>query len=336
MMMSTRKLFLAALGAASLLFATTAAHASDLTVRFAWYMPPHTAVADQGNAIAKKIEQLSHGSIKVETYPSGSLLKESTMASGLSNGTANMGVMAMHWWSKLEPSLGWDNIPFMVTDASTLLKKLHGKLGADVNKELNKHNVEVIGWGFYGYAMSYANNKHPIKVPSDLKGLRLRSEGDLNAKFLISQGATPVAMDSSEVYTAIQRGTLDGGVSGLSTIVSRKWYEVTKYITAIHYCPLVYPTMVNLSWWKSLTPEQRSIISKAAASTEKDTVAHIENGFKRDIAAAKAHGDHIYRPTKAQLAVWKKTAYQFELKKYLQEAGPIGKQFVKDASAGQK
>jgi TRAP-type C4-dicarboxylate transport system substrate-binding protein len=79
--------------------------AQELTVRFAWYMPPHTATADQGIAVAEKIQSLSHGKIKVETYPSGSLLKESNLGEGLTNNTVNLGIGAMHWWSKQEPSL---------------------------------------------------------------------------------------------------------------------------------------------------------------------------------------------------------------------------------------
>lgn len=306
--------------------------AQGLTVRFAWYMPPHTATAMQGNAIAASIEKMSDGKIKVETYPSGSLLKESNMAQGISNNTVNMGIMAMHWWSNQEPALEWDTIPFLVTDAGALLKALHGPLGADINKVLNKHNVEIIGWGFYGYAKSYVNTKHPIKLPADLKGLKMRSEGKLSAQFLKSQGAIPVAVDSSEVYTALQRGSLDGAVSGLSSIVSRKWYEVGKYITAIHYVPLVYPVQANLHWWQSLTPQQRGVISKAIATTEQANVDEIEQEFKRDIEAAQKQGDQVYRPSADELKQWKAATQSLEKKHYLEQAGATGRQLLTDVS----
>ena len=312
---------------------TTPAQAADLTIRFAWYMPPHTATADQGDAIARNIEAMSHGSIDVETYPSGSLLKESNMAQGLSNGTADMGIMAMHWWSRYEPALEWDTVPFLIDDAGTLLKALHGKLGQDVNALLEKHGVKVIGWGFYGYAKSYINTQHPIKVPSDLKGMKLRSEGKLSALFMRSEGAVPVAVDSSEVYTAMQRGSLQGAASGLSTITSRKWIEVGKYITAIHYVPLVYPVQVNLKWWNGLTRQQQNIISKAAAKTEAGAVAAIEKQFKRDIALARKQGDEVYLPTQADLQKWKAATGELDRKNYLKEAGKAGQQILDDVQA---
>lgn len=309
--------------------------ASALTVRFAWYMPPNTPTADQAEAVAKNIAKDSGGKIKVETYPSGSLAKESTLGPSIANNTANMGIGAMHWWSSRAPSLEWDTIPFLTTDADQLLKALHGKLGQDVNKVLEKQGVEVIGWGFYGYAESYVNTKHTIKVPSDLKGLKLRSEGSLSADFMKSQGAIPVAVDSSEVYTALQRGTLDGAASGMDTIISRKWYEVGKYITPIHYVPLVYPVQVNVQWWNGLSKDDQATIKKAVAETEEANVAQIEKSFKDDIATAKKQGDEIYTPTEANLKVWKKDTYEMSLKSYLKKAGAQGQTFIDDLkSAG--
>ena len=57
------------LGAIVMFWGTAAAPAiaQTLTVRFAWYMPPNTATARQGNTVAKEIETLSHGKIHVQT-----------------------------------------------------------------------------------------------------------------------------------------------------------------------------------------------------------------------------------------------------------------------------
>lgn len=316
--------------------ASTTASASDLTVRFAWYMPPHTATANQAEAIANNIETMSNGSIKVLTYPSGSLLKASNIANGLANNTANIGINAMHWWSKYAPALQWDTIPFLAPDASTLLTALHGKLGKDVNAILEKRGVHVIAWGFYGYAKSYVNNKKPIMTPTDLKGLRMRSEGSLSAQFLKQQGATPVAMDSSEVYTSMQRGALDGAASGLSTITSRKWNEVGKYVTAIHYVPLVYPVQVNLKWWKGLTQQQRDLISKAAKASEKGAVKDIENEFTHDIKLMTSQGNQVTQLTGDQLTPWKQTAGVMERKLYLKETGATGKTILDDLKSYSK
>jgi TRAP-type C4-dicarboxylate transport system substrate-binding protein len=304
--------------------------AADLAIRFAWTMPPHTATSDQAEMIAKNIKAMSNGEIEVQTYPSGSLATETSLGSALKNNTVNMGITGMHWWSSKEPALEWDTIPFLVTDTAKLLPAFHDGLGNDINTLLKKHGVKIVGWGFYGYSISYLNNKHPIKVPSDMKGLKMRADGRLNAAFMKAMGAVPVAMDSSEVYTALQRGALDGGASGPASFVSRKWYEVGKYVTAIHYCPIVYPVEVNLKWWNGLTDAQRKTISNAIAKTEKPNLKEIESGFEKHIKIIEKAGGHVYRPTGTNLKKWKEKAKSNAIKNYLSDAGDGGQKMLKD------
>ena len=112
-----------------------------------------------------------------------------------------------------------------------------------------------------------------------------------------------------------------------------KWYEVGKYITAIHYVPLVYPVQANLKWWQGLTKDQRDIISKAAAKSEKMAVADIEKEFKDDITIASKNGDQVYEPSMAQLKQWQAAAAPLAQKNYLAQTGATGQQILDDVNA---
>src|SRR5699024_11957227 len=94
-------------------------------------------------------------------------------------------------------------------------------------------------------------------------------------------------------FSGLARRKVDGGASGMSFVRIRKWYEVGKYVTAIHYVPLVYPVQVNKSWWEGLDQSQRDIIKKAVASTEGDAVAQINKEFKDDIARSEEHTSEL-------------------------------------------
>ena len=321
-----------AYGIFALLGLAQPASAADLTIRFAWTIPPHTATGDQAEAIAKNIEAMSHGKIAVQTYPAGSLVNQSTMGQALSNNTVNMGILGVHWWSSREPALDWDSIPFLVSEPRKLMPAFHGQLGDDMNAVLAKHGVTLIGWGFYGYSISYTNVKHPIRVPADLEGLKMRSDGRLNGVFMKEQGAIPVAVDSSEVYTALQRGTLDGAASGLASFVSRKWMEVCKYVTPIHYSPSVYPVQANAAWWKGLTQEQRDIISKAIEATEEPNLKEIEDAFQNDMAVLEKAGLELYRPNADELNLWH-AAEASATETYLKSAGPTGQKMLDQVKA---
>lgn len=251
------------------------------------------------------------------------------MARGLQDNIVQMGILGVHWWANQEPSTSFDSIPFLVPDTRKLLDALHGPVGKDIQTILGRHDVAVVGWGFYGYTGDYINSKRAIQNPEDLKGLRMRADGPLPAAFMKKFGAIATTIDSSEVYTALQRGTLDGATSGMSTFVSRKWIEVGKYITAVKPMAAIYPTQVNLTWWKGLTPEQRDIITKAVASTEQDNIKTIEAEWKDDIKIAEKRGIKVYQPEGSVLAHWKDDS-KFMSGVYLKSSGADGKKILDD------
>lgn len=302
--------------------------AAELDIRFSWYLPNSSSTGKEGFDVAKRIEQLSKDSIKVKTYPAGSLLQEYQSAEGVQNNTANMVILGMHWWGGKVPAMEWDTVPFLVNDFNKLMKAFHGPLGEYLNELMKPFGVKFIGWSYYGYSFDYINTKHPIKLPKNFNGLRMRSEGTLSAKFLKQQGATTVGMDSGEVYTSLQRGAIDGAASGLSDFLSRKWYEVAKYITAIKYVSTVYPITANLKWWESLTEDQRHIITEAIKAAEADNIRNINNEYTRVIEITKKHGNNVYEPNAKELTVWKK-AYRPLLDEYLRISGEEGKHVVK-------
>jgi len=304
-----------------------AAQAAALDVRFSWYLPNTSSTGKEGFNVAKRIEKLSKGKINVKTYPAGSLLQEYQSAEGVQNNTANFVILGMHWWGGKIPALEWDTVPFLTNNVDILLKAFHGPLGEYINKLVEPHGVKFVGWSFYGYAFDYINTEHPIKVPTDFNGLRMRSQGSLSAMFLKQQGATTVGMDSGEVYTSLQRGAIDGAGSGVSDFVSRKWYEVAKYVTAIKYVPIVYPIMTNLKWWNGLTEEQRSIMTQAMRSAEADNLKGIEDEYTRVLATMREHGNEVYEPKGEEIKAWKKS-YKPLLDEYLRISGEEGKHII--------
>lgn len=301
-----------------------------LQVKFAWYLPDSSASARQDAQAAKNIEEYSHGAIKVTTYPAGSLYTEDQMAEAIQNNSVNLGVIGLHWWGAQDPALAFDQIPFLFPGGVEQLRKaIHGKLGDDVNAALAKHGVVVVGWGYYGYDGDIANTKKDIVVPEDLKGLKLRANGPLAASLFKTYGATPTSVDSSEIYTALQRGTIDGAVSGMSSIVSRKWYEVAKHVTAMKSGITLYPIYANLQWWQSLSEDQRQIIQKAIADTEQTNVDDVNTEYEHGLDVVKQAGGSLTVIDGANKEKWVKADAPLK-DLYLQTAGDEGKAFLQD------
>jgi TRAP-type C4-dicarboxylate transport system substrate-binding protein len=101
-----------------------------------------------------------------------------------------------------------------------------------------------------------------------LQGLKVRTIGPSNADLMKSFGAQAVSMALGEVYTALERGTVDCAVTGAGPGNGLKLPEVT---THLYTLPLAWSTagyFVNLAWWNKLEPGNRAQLEKTFAELQ--------------------------------------------------------------------
>jgi TRAP-type C4-dicarboxylate transport system substrate-binding protein len=139
-------------------------------------------------------------------------------------------------------------------------KKIADALMPLANQQLEKLGVKLLGT--YPYPAQVFFCKKPIKGLEDVKGLKIRvngpSAGDLVGHF----GAQATAMAFGEVYTALERGTVDCAITGTTSGNSVKWYEVTG---TLYTLPAGWSTsgyFVNLAWWNKQDPAVRAYLEK--------------------------------------------------------------------------
>jgi TRAP-type C4-dicarboxylate transport system substrate-binding protein len=106
----------------------------------------------------------------------------------------------------------------------------------------------------------------PIYKMADYRGLKLRSSGRSLSVAMESWGAKSVVMSSADVYMGIQRGTVDGANSGLTTFRSRKWFEVANHVQMLWELVASLDMIANLKWWNSLPPDLQRIIEESLRS----------------------------------------------------------------------
>lgn len=157
------------------------------------------------------------------------------------------------------------DIPFLFADRQAVAKVLDGDIGQQLDASFQKNaGLKVLGFGEIGFR-NISNNVRPVRVPEDLKGLKLRTPGSktriLSFKML---GASPIKMNIGEVYLAMQQGVVDGQENPLGNIRKWSWYEVQKYISMSHhvYTPITF--VMNLERYNSLSDEQRAAVDRAA------------------------------------------------------------------------
>ncbi|HUX49147.1 MAG TPA: TRAP transporter substrate-binding protein DctP [Spirochaetia bacterium] len=128
-----------------------------------------------------------------------------------------------------------------------------------------KFQLHVLGELYLGTReLDLRTTKH-INTPADLAGLKLRMPPSQAWVFLgKALGATPTPVAFSELYLALQTGTVDGQDNPLPTDKAAKFYEVTKQIVMTNHLVDGLLMVVNDQTWNSMTPEQQKVVQAAA------------------------------------------------------------------------
>ena len=126
------------------------------------------------------------------------------------------------------------------------------------NKDLEKLGVKLIAT--YPFPAQVFFCKKPVKSLADIKGLKVRTNGPALGDLMNAFGAQPTAIAFGEVYTALERGTVDCAITGTGSGNGVKWYEVTSTLYNLPTAWSVSGYFVNLAWWNKLDPQVRSFI----------------------------------------------------------------------------
>ena len=108
----------------------------------------------------------------------------------------------------------------------------------------------------------------PARSMADLKGLQLRVAGGLDAKTIEALGATPIMMPLPEVYQALEKGVVDGAISGFSTGMAFKFHEAAKYVIDMPASIAVHMHMMNKKLWDSLPQNTQQILNQIFRENE--------------------------------------------------------------------
>ena len=100
-------------------------------------------------------------------------------------------------------------------------------------------------------------SKTPIRTPSDLRGLKVRSTGGLMAEILRQIGASPVVLATVETYTAFQRGIIDAVALSAADMAAYRHYEIGRYYLPIRLTHTVIQWCLNPRTFDSLPADLR-------------------------------------------------------------------------------
>lgn len=249
-------------------------------------------IADPGNPYAMGAQKLadlakekSKGSIDIQVFPSSQLGNQRDLIEGLTFGTVDMTLTSTAVFGNFVPEMGVFDLPFIMRDIDHAYKTMDqvcmeaGKLG-------EAKGIKTLGVMENG-VRHMTNNKRPIRVPADMAGLKIRvMEQPVYIEMMKALGASPTPMAFGELYTALQKGVIDGQENPLAHIYTSRFFEVQKYISLSGHTYSGEPLLISLSAWGTLTPDQQKILQESvdeAVIWQRNLCRELEGDFLKKI-----------------------------------------------------
>jgi len=210
------------------------------TTRFSHGLPPTHPWAKTLDEFARLVEQKSDGQIKVKVYPSGQLYKPNKLYEAIKTGLVEGGSLFTVYLQANIPifnALSPTGTVWNQEIESEIIREYLKKEGPgwELAKAMEANGLKPLAWFSTGSAGLYSGligKGKPIVKPEDMVGKKMRSLGPLNTKAIETWGGRPVFLSGSDLYTGLQRGTIDVTYGTPSHLLNRKLCEVTDYYVA--------------------------------------------------------------------------------------------------------
>ncbi|HEY0184647.1 MAG TPA: TRAP transporter substrate-binding protein [Rhodopila sp.] len=276
-------------GAALPLFAisTRPSHAAEFSLKLANNSPlTHPQTVRQQEA-ANRIKAATNGQVDIQVFPNNQLGSDTDMLSQLRSGAIDFFTLSGLILATLVPAASINGIGFAFKDYASVWQAMDGKLGAYVRSEIDKRGLVAMDKIWDNGFRQITSSTHPVKEPADLKGFKIRVPvSPLWTSMFQALGASPISINFSEVYSALQTKIAEGQENPLSLIEIAKLYEVQKYVSMTSHMWDGFWMLGNKRSFSALPPDAQTIVARElnkSALDERADIAKLNESVADDL-----------------------------------------------------
>lgn len=262
-MLSRRHLLLAGTAALTAPHIVRAADATR-TLRIGYLFAKESQLGAGATAMANEIEKRTGGRIRLQQFPDAALGGDVEMLKGVQLGSIDLAFVTGAGLPSILPASDIFHIPFLFSSAAHAHAVLDGPVGQDFLKRVSAKDMTALAWGENGMR-HMTNSKHPIVVPEDVKGLKMRlPQSEVMVLGFKAMGAEAAMLPFPQVYEALQTGQFDGEENPIATIEAAKFNQVQKFLTmsAHVYDPAII--VMSPDAYDELSAADKAIFADAA------------------------------------------------------------------------
>ena len=276
--------------AAPVILTATRANAAQWTYKFANNQPLTHPMNVHAQVAADRIKADTGGRLEIQIFPANQLGSDTDVLSQLRSGAVEFFSLSGLILANLIPSASINGIGFAFPDYATVWKAMDGELGGFIRAQVAKSGLfafeKIMDNGFRHMTTS----TKPINAPADLDGLKVRVPvSPLWTSMFKAFGSSPISINASEMYSALQTHIADAQENPLFTIYVNKIHEVQKFCSMTAHMWDGFWFLANRRAWEVLPEDVRAIATKlinAAVMAERGDVERLNISTKTDLEKA--------------------------------------------------
>lgn len=221
----------------------------------------------------EEVEKASGGRIEVQIYPASQLGPIPREIEGVQLGNIQGYVEPVDFFVGVDPRFGVFSTPTLFRDEANAAATIHDptvqKAMFDLAAPKRMVGIATVDLGASDYGA-----KNPIVRLADFSGKKLRINGtELEREKMAKLGGTGIGMPLSEVVPALDQGTIDGTISGLSVFVAFKMNDLLKVVTVTNDTFIISLAVVSKPWLDTLPADLQKIVTDSGATIQAKTQA---------------------------------------------------------------
>lgn len=250
--------------------------AEEKVLKAVCFVPPDSPMAAYTHEWIKRVNEALPGQVMVKYLGGPEVVPGFEQVEACRNGVVDIVFAAGSYYEPILPEI-----------VATLLSKVsldeELKPGGFYDYMVKAHEkIGIRSFGRWLYNPFYLFFNEDAKNLDDLKGRKMRS-GRTYDRMMKTMGMIPVTIAMPDVYTALERGTVDGLGWSIQGPRDFGWTEKAKYILDIpFYVTQNTLVLMRLPVWNELTKAQQDKIVEIDKKFQKDVIAYFTGEIKKE------------------------------------------------------
>jgi tripartite ATP-independent transporter DctP family solute receptor len=292
---------------------------AQTNLRFADTLAANDTHNQAARHMAELLKERTGGKLTMSVHPAGELGSDGAILEGVRLGSIDIALTGNPFFTQFAPRLNVLDLPYLFRDTSHAHKVMDGPVGEALLKDLERNRMKGLGFWEIGFR-HITNSRHPIRAPQDLSGIKIRTTPNkAHIEAFRLWGANPAPMAFTELYLALQTGTVDAQENPINNIYANRMYEVQKYVSLSTHAYTASIVAMNLAKFNKLPPDQQKVLRdvvREAGIHQRELNARQES---ENLAKIKDAGVEVN--SDVDIAAFRKLAYEPVTKTYTDQHG---------------